>query len=272
MITVEQAGERLGSTGPALGPHCRARGEGSDAASPGGHGERAFVISEADLAQFAQRPYWRLKRAIDLTGAGLLLILLAPFLALAAALAIIDVGYPFLFAQYRPGVGGRPFRLYKLRTMAAAHDRAGRRLPDAQRTSAIGRFLRRTRLDELPQLINILRGQMAFVGPRPLLPVDQPPAYAARLLVRPGLTGWAQVKGGREVSADNKAALDVWYLMHASLGLDLAILWHTGRMIVAGERINAVAIRDAWRDLRHAGVCSSTRDSRMGPMPQVRPC
>jgi lipopolysaccharide/colanic/teichoic acid biosynthesis glycosyltransferase len=230
---------------------------GTDRVEPRQHDDSAFVIRDADLAAFAQRPYWRLKRGIDVLGAAILLVVSLPLLALAALLAAIDVGIPFIFSQYRPGVGGRPFQLYKFRTMAAARDSAGRIVPDHERTSAIGRFLRRTRLDELPQLVNILFGQMSFVGPRPLLPADQPPAYAARLLVRPGLTGWAQVKGGRGVSAGNKAALDVWYVMNASLALDLAILWHTARMILLGERIHPNAIRTAWRDLRHAGVCSS---------------
>lgn len=218
-------------------------------------GDRTFVIREDDLAHFAQRPYWRVKRVVDVAGAALLLVLTFPLLVLGAVLVVVDLGFPIIFSQFRPGVGGREFRLHKLRTMAAPYDSADRRVPDEARSSAVGRFLRRTRLDELPQLLNILLGHMSFVGPRPLLPADQSPAYAARLLVRPGLTGWAQVNGGRAVSPDNKAALDVWYVMHASLALDAAIVWHTLRMLVAGERIHPDAIRAAWRDLRHAGVC-----------------
>ena len=99
---------------------------------------------------------------------------------------------------------------------------------------------------------------MSFIGPRPLLPADQAAAYAARLLVRPGLTGWAQVKAGRDVSAANKAALDVWYVRNASLALDLAILAQTVRMLIVGERVSASAIRQAWRDLQRAGICGSS--------------
>ena len=112
----------------------------------------------------------------------------------------------------------------------------------------IGHFLRRSRLDELPQLFHILVGQMSFVGPRPLLPIDQPVGYAARLLVRPGLTGWAQVKGGRQISALDKAALDVWYVRHASLRLDLEILVRTALTLLLGERPHAGAIRQAWEE------------------------
>jgi lipopolysaccharide/colanic/teichoic acid biosynthesis glycosyltransferase len=174
-----------------------------------------------------------------------------------AALVAIDVGLPVAFWQQRPGLGGRPFRLYKLRTMAAPHDALGRRVPDGERISGVGRLLRRMRLDELPQLLSILMGDMSFVGPRPLLPVDQPAEYSARLLVRPGLTGWAQVRGGREISAADKAALDVWYVQKASLVLDIKIVLATVPMLFFGERANPAAIRRAWRDLCEAGICVS---------------
>src|SRR5262249_44688585 len=163
------------------------------------------------------RPYWRIKRMMDFAGAACLLVVGLPLAVLVAMLVAIDVGLPATFWQERPGFGGSPFKLYKFRTMSAAHDTEGRRVPDQERLSMIGRFLRRARLDELPQLYNILVGEMSFVGPRPLLPVDQHPAHAARLLVRPGLTGWAQVIGGREISAEDKTALDVWYVHNASL-------------------------------------------------------
>ena len=142
--------------------------------------------------------------------------------------------------------------------MGTAYDNSGQRIPDALRLSAIGRFLRKTRLDELPQLLHILKGEMSFVGPRPLLPVDQSPAYAARLMVRPGMTGWAQVKGGRDISAADKAALDVWYVKNASFRLDLEILWKTIPMIVLGERVDREAIRAAWRDLVAYGICAAS--------------
>lgn len=125
---------------------------------------------------------------------------------------------------------------------------------DAARTSRLGDLLRRTRLDELPQLFNVLFGDMSFVGPRPLLPRDQPDAFRARLLVRPGLTGWAQVVGGRALSAEDKAALDVWYVRHASLTLDLDILRRTVPMVVFGERAHDDLVSRAWSDLLQAGI------------------
>ena len=121
-------------------------------------------------------------------------------MVLAAVLVGASVGLPVLFWQQRPGLGGRPFRVYKFRTMRAAHSSDGRRLSDKERVSQMGTLMRRLRLDELPQLFNIFRGDMSFIGPRPLLPCDQSDAYRARLLVRPGLTGWAQVVGGRDIS------------------------------------------------------------------------
>ena len=154
----------------------------------------------------------------DSSSAGVLIVL-APFMLFVAILAAIDVGLPVTFWEQRPSLNGRRFKLCKFYTMAATLDASGQRVPDDERTSGVGRFLRRTRLDELPQLFNILSGDMSFVGPRPLLPIDQPAAYAARLLVRPGLTGCAQVKDGREISAADKAALDVWYVRNASLAL-----------------------------------------------------
>jgi lipopolysaccharide/colanic/teichoic acid biosynthesis glycosyltransferase len=178
-----------------------------------------------------------------------LLVALSPLIALVAALVAVDVGLPITFWQQRPGEGGHPFRLYKFRTMRAAHDERGQRIPDNQRLSVIGIFLRRTRLDELPQLFNILVGEMSVVGPRPLLPADQPETDLARLSVRPGLTGWAQVHGGREVSSLDKAALDVWYIRHASLSLDARILLQTGIMLLRGEIRNEGAIQRACSEL-----------------------
>jgi lipopolysaccharide/colanic/teichoic acid biosynthesis glycosyltransferase len=216
-----------------------------------------FAIPDAELAAMARRPYWKIRRVVDVVGALLLLVLLAPVVVLVGILVAIDLGWPVVFWQQRPGLGGRPFHLYKLRTMAAAHHADGRPVPESRRVSRIGRALRRTRIDELPQLVNILRGEMSFIGPRPLLAADQATAYAARLLVRPGLTGWAQVKAGRDVTAANKAALDVWYVRNASPALDLAILLQTLRMLISGERISTAAIRQAWRDLQSAGICGA---------------
>jgi len=201
-----------------------------------------------------QRSYWRIKRALDIALALGLIVPLAPVLGALACLVAVDVGWPVIFWQQRPGRFGRPFRLYKFRTMAAAHDSSGVALPEERRLSFTGRLLRRLRLDELPQLFNILCGDMSFVGPRPLLPVDQPTAYAARLMAPPGLTGWAQVTGGREISPADKAALDVWYIQNASFTLDLKILAATVPMVLFGERVDHMRVRRAWRELGERGI------------------
>ena len=218
---------------------------------------RVFTFGAAEIEAIKKRPYWRMKRVFDFTLAAFLSIILSPLILLVAALVALDLGIDVSFWQQRPGLGGRPFKLHKFRTMASAHDDKGRRLSDEQRLSGMGRFLRRTRLDELPQLYNILVGDMSFVGPRPLLPIDQPAAFAARLLVRPGLTGWAQVMGGRTISPADKAALDVWYVQNASLMLDLKTIAWTAPMVIFGERVSRAAIRRAWRELREAGICGS---------------
>ena len=215
----------------------------------------AFVLDAAQLEALAARPYWRLKRVIDVAVALFGLIILSPVMALAALLVALDIGLPVVFTQHRPGLAGRPFRLVKLRTMGPSHDADGNRIPDDQRLSVIGRFLRRTRLDELPQLWHVLVGDMSFIGPRPLLAVEQSPEFALRLLVRPGITGWAQVVGGREISALDKAALDVWYVQNASLWLDAKIALRTIPLLLFGERISRAAIERAWRDLTVGGIC-----------------
>ncbi|MEM8971254.1 MAG: sugar transferase [Pseudomonadota bacterium] len=220
--------------------------------------EAAFNIGTERLQELAGQPFWKLKRTIDILLSLVLIVLSLPLLLLGALLVAIDLGFPIVFWQKRPGLGGREMKIFKLRTMAASHDRQGRRIPDARRVSAIGRFLRQCRLDELPQLFSILKGEMSFVGPRPLLPVDQPLKYRARLLVRPGLTGWAQVQGGRVISADDKAALDVWYIENASLWLDLKVVILTAFVVLFGERPNKVSIKRAWSDLRTSGIYGET--------------
>ena len=185
------------------------------------------------------------KRVVDVLGATFLMITLAPVALIVAFVVAMDVGFPVIFWQQRPGLYGRPFRLYKFRTMRAQHDNHKRRIPDDQRSSAIGQLIRRTRLDELPQLYNVLIGDMSLIGPRPLLPRDQSPDYAARLLVRPGMTGWAQVNGGRIISTSDKLILDTWYVQNASLVLDLAIVLRTVKMIFLGDRINTEAVNQA---------------------------
>ncbi len=212
-----------------------------------------FEIDEAEYQALSMRAFWKVKRVIDSTAALIILVLLWPAFILVTVLVATSVGFPVMFWQRRPGLGGRPFHLYKFRSMGAAHAPNGRRLSDAERVSKIGTFLRRTRLDELPQLINILRGDMSFVGPRPLLLCDQPKACAARLLVRPGLTGWAQVIGGRDISPEDKAALDVWYVRNASLLLDLQVAARTLPIILFGERISQSLIERARRELVGSG-------------------
>jgi len=230
--------------------------------------DRAPAGADAPAA-LVRRPYWRVKRVLDAIAATGLIVLLAPLLVLAAVLVIVEIGPPALFWQLRPGIGGRPFRLYKFRTMRRPYDADGRRIADADRLSAIGRFLRRFRLDELPQLFNILIGEMSFIGPRPLLQADQFPGLDARLAVRPGMTGWAQIKGGRELSASDKAALDVWYIKNACFRVDLEIFLGTLRVVLLGERAaDGDAIREAWRELRSNAAGA---DWRASPVPHAAP-
>jgi lipopolysaccharide/colanic/teichoic acid biosynthesis glycosyltransferase len=265
-IRVEVLGQSLGfesggsrTASPAADPFEGLLPRAPSALSVGTDGDalKALAIEPQEREALKRRRYWTVKRVLDVVGSLGLIVLLAPVMALVALLVLIDVGQPLWFWQQRPGLGGRPFRIYKLRTMGAAHDEEGRLVPDEDRVSGIGHFLRRSRLDELPQLFHILMGQMSFVGPRPLLPIDQPVGFAARLLVRPGLTGWAQVKGGRQISALDKAALDVWYVRHASLRLDLEILLRTALTLLVGERPHEGAIRQAWED----GVPSIARSA-----------
>lgn len=140
--------------------------------------------------------------------------------------------------------------------MADAYSSDGQRKTDDARISAVGNFLRRSRLDELPQLFNILRGEMSFVGPRPLLPVDQPIDSKSRLLVRPGLTGWAQIRGGRQISPAKKAVLDMWYVRNMSLTLDLKIMLKTVSVLIFGERVTEAAIVRARREMQLAAGVS----------------
>jgi lipopolysaccharide/colanic/teichoic acid biosynthesis glycosyltransferase len=182
------------------------------------------------------------KRLIDVVVAASVLVLGAPAMAATAILVYADVGRPLLFRQDRVGLGGRIFELVKFRTMKRAVDRDGRVLPDAARLTRIGRFLRATSLDELPQLINVLRGDMSLVGPRPLL-VEYLPRYspeqARRHDVKPGITGLAQVTGRNALSWPEKFALDVFYVDHWSLALDLKILARTVAAVLAQGGISA---------------------------------
>ena len=182
------------------------------------------------------------KRIIDILVASAALVLMAPPLLLLSVLVRISFGSPVLFRQVRPGLHGRPFMMVKFRTMTDERGTDGELLPDAQRLTAFGRFLRASSLDELPELWNVLSGEMSLVGPRPLLMEYLPlysPEQARRHEVRPGITGWAQVNGRNALSWEERFKLDVWYVDHRSLWLDLRILWLTVRKVIVREGISA---------------------------------
>jgi len=183
-----------------------------------------------------------MKRVFDFVAASLALLMLAlPLLALAWLIRR-KLGSPVLFRQVRPGLQGRPFTMVKFRTMTDERGPYGDLLPDAQRLTPFGRFLRASSLDELPELWNVLTGDMSLVGPRPLLMEYLPlysPEQARRHEVRPGITGWAQVNGRNAISWDDKFALDVWYVDHRSLWLDVQILWRTVRKVLVRDGISA---------------------------------
>lgn len=180
------------------------------------------------------------KRVFDLISAVLALIVLSPLLALLAFCVWRRLGPPVLYRQQRPGLHGRPFLLRKFRTMTDRRDAQGKLLPDAERLPTFGRFLRSTSLDELPELLNVVRGDMSWVGPRPLLMryLDRyTPEQMRRHEVKPGITGWAQINGRNTLTWEEKFALDVWYVDHLSLRLDLRIL-----------------ILTLWKTLRREGI------------------
>jgi len=171
-----------------------------------------------------------MKRLFDLAVAGAALLLLWPVLALVALAVRLHLGSPVFFRQVRPGRHGRPFTIIKFRTMHHAVGPDGKPLPDCDRLTRFGRFLRASSLDELPELVNVLRGDMSLVGPRPLLMayLDRyTPRQARRHEVRPGITGWAQVNGRNAISWEEKLEYDVWYVDNRTLALDLKILWMT---------------------------------------------
>jgi len=182
------------------------------------------------------------KRAIDVAGASAALVLLSPLLAVIAVLVRVRMGTPVLFRQQRPGRGGVPFVMTKFRTMTDRRGPDGELLPDAARLTALGRWLRRTSIDELPELLNVVQGDMSLVGPRPLLTEYLPlytPEQARRHEVRPGITGWAQVNGRNAVTWEEKFALDVWYVDHRSTRLDFEILAKTVTQVFHGSGVSA---------------------------------
>jgi lipopolysaccharide/colanic/teichoic acid biosynthesis glycosyltransferase len=208
--------------------------------------------SAAPLApQNAPGEYWAAKRSIDFTVAASLLLVCSPLFLLVAASVLVNIGFPVVFWQRRIGHHGAPLYVYKFRTLRAPFDRRGRRIPDNRRETYLGQGIRRMRLDELPQLWNIVNGEMSFIGPRPLLAVDHPDNDALRQLVPPGITGWAQVSGGRVVSIAEKAALDDWYVRHASFWLDVKIAFRTCLIVIGGDRRDEHAIRTALDEREH---------------------
>ena len=190
------------------------------------------ALAEPDLVQPS---FFRLKRWIDVIGSLALIVLASPVLLIGGVLVLLDVGSPILFWQERVGWKGRSFLIYKFRTLGAPFDLSGNPTLASRRPSAIGRFLRDTRIDELPQLLNVLFGDMSLIGPRPLLPEDQPSNTSTRLSVRPGISGWAQVNGGKLVTKEQKEKLDQWYVQNASPLLDTQITIMTIKMILKGR-------------------------------------
>ncbi len=183
-----------------------------------------------------------LKRMLDILCAVAGLILLSPLFLVIAIIVRLKMGTPVYFRQNRPGLKGLPFEMMKFRTMRNAIDVNGKPLPDADRITSFGRFLRSTSIDELPELWNVLKGDMSLVGPRPLLMEYLPlysPEQARRHEVRPGVTGWAQVNGRNAISWDKKFALDIWYVDNQSLWLDLKIIWLTLHKVLKREGISA---------------------------------
>ena len=183
-----------------------------------------------------------IKRLFDIAISIFLLICLSPVIALVYILIWIDMGAPALFYQTRPGLNGQLFLIYKFRTMSELFGDDGSLLPDSLRLTKVGLFLRKTSLDELPQLLNVLKGDMSFVGPRPLL-MEYLPLYskeqARRHLVRPGITGWAQVNGRNTISWQERFKLDVWYVDNVSLILDFKIMAMTALKVLRRDGIAA---------------------------------
>ena len=183
-----------------------------------------------------------MKRTLDIFGASIGLALLAPLLAYISWQISRDMGPSTLFRQMRPGKNGKPFQMVKFRSMLDASGPDGTPLPDAERISTFGRKLRSTSLDELPELWNVLKGEMSLVGPRPLL-MEYLPLYtqeqARRHEVRPGITGWAQVNGRNAISWEEKFALDVWYVDNRTIWLDFKIIWMTVKKVLIREGISA---------------------------------
>jgi lipopolysaccharide/colanic/teichoic acid biosynthesis glycosyltransferase len=213
-----------------------------------------YAKEEAPLPEISG--YFRYKRVFDTLIAAVLILLLLPAMIVVGLLVNLFIGFPGIFWQKRPGRHGKVFKIYKFRSMLPPFDDDGNRIPEELRVTTFCRILRRSRLDELPQLYNILIGHMSLVGPRPLLPIDQPKNAELRLLIRPGVTGWAQVNGGINLTPDEKLALDLWYARHASPWLDLKIMIKSVEMIFRGDRKDDDAVGKAMLEMtnQHIGA------------------
>jgi sugar transferase EpsL len=202
-----------------------------------------------------------MKRTLDLIVSMVLLIITLPLFGLAALAILMNMGSPVFFRQLRPGLHSHPFCLLKFRSMANAYDAEGNLLPGQQRLTRLGRVLRSLSLDELPQLINVLRGDMSLVGPRPLLMEYlelYTPEQKRRQEVKPGITGWAQVNGRNGLTWEDKFALDVWYVDHRSFWLDLKILWLTLLKVISRE---GVTTAEGTLAVRFAGTRKTVREN-----------
>ena len=219
----------------------------------------AVRASELQLA-LKTSPYFRAKRLVDILGALIIIVVTLPLLLSAVLLTWLFVGSPISFWQQRLGLDGRSFDLYKFRTLRPPFDQSGQKVPDADRRSFAGRFLRAIRLDEAPQLLNVLLGDMSLVGPRPLLPQDQPQDPLRRLSVRPGITGWAQVNGGVHLTPAEKDALDCWYIQNATPWLDLRIMALTVFRMIRGDRRNERVLFQARHAMAKHGVPAADID------------
>ena len=224
------------------------------------------------------------KRLLDVTLSLLGLLLLSPVLLAVGTLVWASMGTPILYRQRRPGLRGKPFVLYKFRTMLDLRNPDGTLLPDEQRLTRIGRFLRSTSLDELPELFNVLKGDMSLVGPRPLLMeyLDRyTPEQARRHEIKPGITGWAQVNGRNNLSWEDRFRLDVWYVDHWTLWLDLKILWMTLLKVARREGIShdgcatmpefRGTLSKSQKPRAHAAAANSVVDTNPRPTCDGRP-
>jgi sugar transferase EpsL len=181
-----------------------------------------------------------IKRLFDIISSAAGLIVISPLLVVLAVLVCLKLGSPILFRQQRPGLGGKAFVIYKFRTMTDKRDAAGHLLSDEQRLPAFGRFLRSTSFDELPELLNVLKGDMSIVGPRPLMTKylsRYSPEQARRHDVKPGITGWAQINGRNAISWEDRFKLDVWYVDNGTFWLDIKIIFKSIWMVIAREDI-----------------------------------